>query len=82
MVRHPIIKIQTASIILKIPIQQAVIKTLMAAIPRIRNHKYVPEMSGVSIITVKSITEKYSGSADFYEENLTFICKVILGKNI
>ena len=40
------------------------------------------ELHGFGVRSIRAIAKKYDGIADFYEEGLTFFCRVVLGKNI
>lgn len=46
----------------------------------LKTTKSKSNLHGFGIKTIRSIAEKYDGSVDFYEENMMFICRVILGK--
>lgn len=48
----------------------------------LKTNKQECELHGFGVKSIKAIAEKYNGSVDFYEENLTFFCRVILGKEI
>lgn len=39
------------------------------------------ELHGFGVKSIKAIAKKYDGIVDFYEEGLTFFCRVVLGKN-
>lgn len=57
-------------ILVKNSIQHSVLKNN----PELNSDKPNPEEHGYGVKTIKSITEKYNGKTDFYEDGLTFIC--------
>lgn len=48
----------------------------------LKTTKSEPELHGFGVRSIRSIAKKYDGIVDFYEEDLTFFCRVVLGKNI
>lgn len=47
----------------------------------LKTTKNEPELHGFGIRSIRAIAKKYDGIVDFYEEDLTFFCRVVLGKN-
>lgn len=46
--------------------------------PTLKSTKTDSMEHGFGVKTIRAIAEKYGGSVDFYEEDLTFICRVEL----
>lgn len=76
------VNILTSGNRLIITVKNSIQSSVLNDNPKLKSTKDASKEHGFGIKTIKSIAEKYNGSADFYEENLTFICKIILGKNI
>ncbi len=64
-----------------IKVSNSIAKSVLSVNSALRTTKEESTLHGFGITSIRSIAEKYNGSADFYEENLTFICRVILGKD-
>ncbi len=63
-----------------IKVSNSIAKSVLSVNSALKTTKEESSLHGFGITSIRSIAEKYNGSADFYEENLTFICLVILGK--
>lgn len=48
--------------------------------PTLQSTKTDTKLHGFGVKSIKQVAEKYGGSADFYEEQSRFICKVLLYK--
>lgn len=65
---------------LMITVSNSISQSVLSVDPNLNTTKNKTEQHGFGVKTIRSIAQKYNGSADFYEENLTFFCRVILGK--
>lgn len=65
---------------LMITVANSISKSVLNGNSKLKTTKNKTEHHGFGVKTIRSIAKKYNGSADFYEENLTFFCRVILGK--
>lgn len=66
---------------LNITIRNSIGHSVLNENPNLTTSKPDQSEHGFGIKTIKSIAEKYGGTTDFYEENLTFICRVELQKS-
>lgn len=64
-----------------IKVSNSISQSVLSVNSALKTTKEESTLHGFGIKSIRSIAEKYNGSADFYEENLTFICRVILGKD-
>lgn len=67
---------------LMITISNSIPQSVLNGNSELKTTKCESVLHGFGVKSIRSIADKYGGSADFYEENLTFFCRVILGKNI
>lgn len=65
---------------LMITVSNSISQSVLSSNPKLKTTKNQTEQHGFGVKTIRSIVQKYNGSADFYEEDLTFFCRVILGK--
>lgn len=65
---------------LMIKVSNSIDKSVLNNNPTLKTSKSCPAFHGFGTRSIKSIAEKYGGNADFYEEGLTFICRVELCK--
>ncbi len=65
---------------LMITVANSISQSVLNGNSKLKTTKNKTEHHGFGVKTIRSIAKKYNGSADFYEENLTFFCRVILGK--
>ncbi|MCM1061636.1 MAG: GHKL domain-containing protein [Eubacterium sp.] len=74
------IKISSSGSKLVVIVRNSIWCSVLSENPKLKSTKENSCEHGFGIKTIKYIAEKYDGKADFYEENLTFICKVELRK--
>lgn len=67
---------------LMITVSNSILQSVLNENSELKTTKGKTALHGFGVKSIRAIAEKYGGSADFYEENLTFFCRVILGKNI
>lgn len=67
---------------LMITVANSILQSVLNGNSKLNTIKSKAELHGFGVKSIKTIAEKYGGSADFYEENLTFFCRVILGKEV
>ena len=67
---------------LMITVSNSTLQSVLNENPALNTTKGNTNMHGFGVKSIKAIAEKYNGSVDFYEENLTFFCRVILGKEV
>ncbi len=67
---------------LMITVSNSILQSVLNGNSKLNTTKSKVGLHGFGIKTIKAIAEKYGGNADFYEENLTFFCRVILGKEV
>ena len=65
---------------LNITVRNSVFCSVLKENPNLLTSKPNKSDHGFGIKTIKSIAEKYGGTTDFYEENMTFVCRVELQK--
>ena len=63
-----------------VTVKNSIQSSVLKVNPKLESTKQNSEEHGFGIQTIKYIAEKYDGSTDFYEEGLTFICRVELHK--
>ena len=63
-----------------VTVKNSIQNSVLKVNPKLESTKQNSEEHGFGIQTIKYIAEKYDGSTDFYEEGLTFICRVELHK--
>ena len=61
-------------------VRNSINHTILSENPNLVTSKHDKSEHGYGIKTIKSITEKYDGTIDFFEENLTFVFRVELRK--
>ena len=61
-------------------VRNSINHSILAENPNLVTSKHDKSEHGYGIKTIKSITEKYDGTIDFFEENLTFVFRVELRK--
>lgn len=67
---------------LMITVANSILQSVLNGNSKLKTTKSKTELHGFGVKSIKTIAEKYSGSADFYEEGRTFFCRVILCKEI
>ncbi len=79
---NAIIEVSIASDKYKISIKVAnsIAESILNKNPSLKSSKSNPVLHGFGTKTIRSISEKYNGNADFYEEGLSFVCRVELCK--
>ncbi len=65
-----------------ITVSNSIANSVLYANSELDTTKKEPYLHGFGIKSIKAIAEKYGGNVDFYEEDLTFFSRVILGKSI
>lgn len=65
-----------------ITVSNSILQSVLNSNLELKTTKRRSELHGFGVKSIRTIAEKYSGSVDFYEENLTFFCRVILGKEV
>lgn len=65
---------------LMITVANSILQSVLSVNSELKTSKKETELHGFGVKSIRTIAEKYGGSADFYEENLTFYCRVILCK--
>ena len=65
-----------------ITVSNTVSESVLSKNPDLRSTKDLSELHGFGLKSMRSVVQKYDGIIDFYEENLIFICRVVLGKKI
>ncbi len=61
-------------------VSNSILKSVLNSNPELNTTKDKHELHGFGVKTIKAIAAKYDGNVDFYEENLIFICRVLLCK--
>lgn len=56
-------------------------QSVLDANAELKTTKAETELHGFGVGSIRAIAKKYDGIVDFYEEGLTFFCRVVLGKN-
>ncbi len=67
---------------LMITVANSILQSVLNVNSELKTSKKEVELHGFGVKSIETIAEKYGGSVDFYEENLTFFCRVILCKEI
>lgn len=65
---------------LNIRVSNSIDKSVLETNKKLKTSKGEHELHGLGIKTIRSLAEKYNGTADFYEEGLIFYCHVIMYK--
>lgn len=65
---------------LMITVSNSIPQSVLSGNSELKTTKSKTELHGFGVKSIKTIAEKYGGSVDFYEENLTFFCRVVLCK--
>lgn len=63
-----------------IRVSNSIAESVLNDNPTLKTSKSQRDVHGFGTKSIKSIAEKYSGNVDFYEEGLTFVCRVELCK--
>lgn len=64
-----------------ITISNSISRSVLSDNSELKTTKNDSGSHGFGVKSIRSIAQKYDGIVDFYEENMTFFCRVILGKN-
>lgn len=67
---------------LMITVSNSILQSVLNDNSKLKTTKSKTELHGFGVKSIRTIAEKYGGSVDFYEEDLIFFCRVILGKEI
>lgn len=67
---------------LMITVANSILQPVLNSNSNLKTTKKGTELHGFGVKSIKTIAERYGGSADFYEEDLTFFCRVILCKGV
>ena len=67
---------------LMITVANSISQLVLSGNSTLKTTKSESELHGFGVKSIRAIAEKYNGSVDFYEEDMTFFCRVILGKNV
>ena len=62
-------------------VRNSINHSILSENPNLVTSKHDKSEHGYGIKTIKSITEKYDGTIDFFEENLTFVFRIELRKH-
>ena len=65
---------------LLIKVANSIAESVLDKNPTLKTSKSTSVLHGFGTKSIRSIAQKYSGNVDFYEEELTFICRVELCK--
>lgn len=65
---------------LTIKVSNSIAESVLHENPALKTSKSQPAIHGFGTKSIKTISEKYNGNTDFYEDGLTFICRVELCK--
>lgn len=65
---------------LMIKVSNSIAESVLSKNPALKTSKSQRAVHGFGIKSINSISEKYSGNVDFYEDGLTFVCRVELCK--
>ena len=65
---------------LMITVSNSILQSVLRSNSELKTTKNEPLLHGFGVKSIRAIAEKYSGIVDFYEENMNFFCRVILGK--
>lgn len=66
---------------LNITVRNSISHSILKENPELATSKTDRSEHGFGIKTIKFISEKYGGTTDFYEEDLTFVCRITMFKN-
>lgn len=75
------LNISSSSSRLIITVRNSISHSILKDNPKLATSKVERSEHGFGIKTIKFISEKYGGTTDFYEENLTFVCRITMFKN-
>ncbi len=64
-----------------ITVRNSISHSILKENPELATTKAERAEHGFGIKTIKFISDKYGGTTDFYEENLTFVCQITTFKN-
>lgn len=67
---------------LMITVANSILQPVLNSNSELKTTKKETELHGFGVKSIKTIAEQYGGSADFYENNLMFFCRVILCKGV
>lgn len=65
---------------LTIKVSNSIPKSVLQENPALKTSKYQPSVHGFGTRSIKNVSEKYNGNTDFYEDGLTFVCRVEMCK--
>ncbi len=63
-----------------ITVSNSILQSVLRNNSDLKTTKNETSSHGFGIKSIRAIAKKYDGLVDFYEENITFFCRVILGK--
>ncbi len=72
------VKISSAGSRIILVIKNSISMSVLSKNPGLESAKENPTEHGFGVKTIRHIAEKYDGKADFYEEDMTFVCRVEL----
>lgn len=61
-------------------VSNSISKSVLSLNPKLSTTKTEKDLHGFGVRAIKAIAAKYDGNVDFYEENLIFLCNVLLCK--
>lgn len=67
---------------LMITVSNSILQPVLSNNSELKTTKRKAALHGFGVKSIRTIAEKYGGSVDYYEENLTLFCRVILGKEV
>lgn len=67
---------------LMIVVSNSISHSVLSGNSELKTTKGESALHGFGVKSIRAIAEKYDGSVDFYEEDLIFFCRVILGKEV
>lgn len=65
---------------LMLTVSNSILQSVLSVNSELKTTKDEHELHGLGIKAIRTIADKYDGIVDFYEENLTFFCRVVLCK--
>ena len=65
---------------LMMTVSNSILQSVLSDNSELKTTKSDPRLHGFGVKSIRTIAEKYSGIVDFYEEDLTFFCRVLLSK--
>ena len=65
---------------LMMTVSNSILQSVLSDNSELKTTKSDPKLHGFGVKSIRTIAEKYSGIVDFYEEDLTFFCRVLLSK--